>query len=93
MKTAIMAMKFTTCYPSLQTGGKTPCGLFAERQTGMVQELVCPEISQAQCQLIVARWNANLAPEWNGRRIEEEMAQFITDELKEQQEPHPEAKQ
>lgn len=76
-----MAMKFTACYPTLPSGVRTPCGLLADRQTGILQELVCPEIPKEACRLIVSAWNDRLPAKCTGSGIEEELAQFISQEL------------
>lgn len=77
-----MAMKFAACYPTLPSGARTPCGFFADRHTGTLQEIVCPEIPEAICSLIVSAWNERLPAEWDGRCMEEELAQFVSQELK-----------
>lgn len=77
-----MAMKFATCYPVLPQGLRTPCGIFADRQSGIVQEMVCPEIPEAVCRQILSDWNDRVSADWNGRHMEEEFALFVCDELK-----------
>ncbi len=75
-----MAVKFTTCYPILPQGGKTPCGVAVDRQSGFLQEIICPELSESVCANLAAKWNAGAVG--GDKRFEDELAQFISDELK-----------
>ena len=77
-----MAMKFITCYPRLPDGTAIPCGGCGDRQTGLLQELVCPGLSEDQCGELVSRWNGSLPGDWDSRRMEETLGVFITEELK-----------
>lgn len=77
-----MAVKFSACYPELPSGSKTPCGIIADRQSGFVQEIICPELSVAVCSELVALWNRKTAESFDGTNIEDQLARFITNELK-----------
>lgn len=77
-----MAVKFSTCYPLLPKGVRTPCGIVTDCRDGSIQELICPELSTELCSRLVGKWNSRNTsfPKVNG--IEEDLAQFISDELK-----------
>lgn len=77
-----MALKFITSYPMLPQGVRTPCGIAIDRQSGIVQEIICPELTAEACRALMARWNALLASSCDGRDFEEELTQFISEEVK-----------
>lgn len=80
-----MAVKFSTCYPRLPEGVRTPCGIVADRRDGSIQEIICPEISAESCSRLVGEWNSRNTSYPKNDTIEEDLAQFISDELKRMQ--------
>lgn len=76
-----MAVKFSTCYPQLPVGVRTPCGIVTDRRDGSIQEIICPDLSAELCSRLVGEWNSrNMSPK--GSTTEEDLAEFISDELK-----------
>ncbi len=76
-----MAVKFSTCYPQLPEGVRTPCGIVTDRRDGSIQEIICPELSAELCSRLVSLWNSrNMSPKVSA--IEDDLAEFISDELK-----------
>lgn len=73
-----MALRFSTCYPALPQGTKTPCGIVMDTQDGRVQEIICPELSEAVCRQLAAAWNAQETAALSGKALEETLAVFIT---------------
>lgn len=76
-----MAMKFSTCYPTLPQGHKSPCGIVTDQQDNRIREIICPELSEETCRQLAAGWN-ELSPATPGDRgFEEVLAAYISDEL------------
>ncbi len=75
-----MAVKFSTCYPTLPQGHKTPCGIVTE-QDNRIREIICPELSEETCQKLAAAWNERCPAIPGDRDFEEVLAMFIHDEL------------
>lgn len=76
-----MAVKFITCYPILTQGGKTPCGIAADKQSGMILDIICPDIPEELCRILSARWNDRMSTGDTDCFTEEAVLQFITEEL------------
>lgn len=77
-----MAVKFSTCYPVFPHGGKTPCGIVTDQQSGMLQEIICPGVSAAVCAGWVAKWNDQCAVSSTDGDSEDTLSRFISDEAK-----------
>lgn len=80
-----MAVKFSTCYPTMPHGMKAPCGIVTDQQQGILQEIICPEIPVELCSQLVATWRDRYTEPGIGKDFEEVLCRFITDELKQRQ--------
>lgn len=80
-----MAVKFSTCYPTMSHGVKAPCGIVTDQQQGILQEIICPEISEELCSRLVAAWRDRYPEPGIGKDFEEELCRFVSDELKQLQ--------
>jgi len=76
-----MAVKFSTCYPVLLQGHRTPCGIVTDQQNNRIQEIICPELPEETCRRLAAAWNEQCLAIPGDKGFEEALATFISNEL------------